>query len=50
MKKKEIFKVVLDVNYYDLSLDNKLDICREYKANWEGASYEYGKTIILLSK
>jgi len=50
MKAKVFFNVVLDVNYYDLTLDDKLEICRKYKGKWEGASYEYGKTTILLSK
>ena len=50
MEKKVFFKVILDVNYYDLSLKDKFDICEKYQGKWEGACYIDGKTIILLSK
>ena len=50
MKKKEIFKVLLNVNYYDMTLDDKLEICRKNNARWEGACMEHGITIILLSR
>ena len=47
-KSNEIFKVKLALNYYDLSLDDKLEICRNHGGSWVGASYDNGVTTILL--
>ena len=50
MKAKEFFNTVIERSYYDLTLDEKIAICNQYKAKWEGATVENGQTIILLSK
>ena len=34
--------------YWEITLDEKLDICRKYKGIWEGGSYESGITTLIL--
>ena len=50
MKAKEFFNIVIKKSYYDLTLDEKIAICKKHKAKWEGATVENGQTIILLSR
>lgn len=40
--------IELNVDYYTMSLDDKLEICRKHNAKWMGASYENKITYIIL--
>lgn len=41
------FKVTVSDKYCDISLDDKLKLCRDLRADWVGACTEKGTVIIL---
>jgi hypothetical protein len=40
--------IKINIDYYTMSLNDKIEICRKHNAKWIGATYENKITTIIL--
>ena len=50
IKKGEIIRLKKNINLFDLTLDDKINICKTYGGQWNGAEYCNGVTTFLIKK